>query len=248
MIEAGVLENPKVDYIYGLHVMPYLPVGQIEVKSGQLNAASNALHITVKGKQSHAAYPEKGVDAIYIAAQIINGLQSIPSRMLSPLSSNVITIGTINGGTKGNILCDEVQMKGTIRTLSSEDRTFVIKEVKRQADLIAKTYGGSADITIFDGYEALYNDNEATDKLRMVAHELLGKENVIEKEKPSLGVEDFSYFSNRVPSSFYHLGCKKSDEQNALHQSNFDVNESCMKVGLEVNIHLAMKILNEKEA
>ncbi|MBN2794320.1 MAG: amidohydrolase [Clostridia bacterium] len=243
MIEAGVLENPTVDYVYGLHVMPYLPVGQIEVKSGQLNASSNGLTIKVKGKQSHAAYPEIGIDAIYIASQIITSLQSIPSRRMSPLNSAVITIGSIHGGTKGNILCDEVLLKGTIRTLSEKDRAFVIEEVKNQVHSLTQAYGGQGDVIIHDGYEALFNHENATEILRNIAWDLIGKENVLEKEKPSMGVEDFSYFSNRVPSSFFHLGCKKSEEQNVLHQNNFDVDESCMKIGIKLFIALTRHLL-----
>lgn len=245
MIHAGVLEDPKVDYVFGLHVMPYLPVGQIEVKTGQLNASSNGLSIKVLGKKSHAAYPEKGVDAIYIASQIINSLQSIPSRRMSPLNSTVITIGSIHGGTKGNILCDEVSLKGTIRTLSEKDRSFVIEEVQKIVKSLAYGYGGNAEVIVHDGYEALYNNEEATELLRHVAYKIIGKDQVIEKEHPSMGVEDFSYFSNRVPSSFFHLGCKRSDEQNALHQSNFDIDESCIKIGLKLFIELSLHILQK---
>ncbi len=247
MIDEGVLDNPKVDYVFGLHVMPYLEPGKIEIKKGQLNAASNAIKIKVIGKKGHGAYPESGVDAIIIAAHIVSALQSIVSRNTSPLNSVVLSLGSIHGGTKSNIICDEVILKGTMRTLNPETRVFMKNKIKEISELQAKSFGGICEVSFEDGYEALINNNDLIESIYSLGNKILGKENVVYKEYPSMGVEDFSYFSNRVPSAFFHLGCKKSKTDLALHNSNFDLDESCIKTGILMEVMLVLKQLNHHQ-
>lgn len=242
MIENGVLKNPTVDYVFGLHVMPYLDVGHIEMRHGQLNAASNALTIKIKGKKSHGAYPEKGTDAILIASHIITALQSLVSRNTSPLESKVLSIGSIHGGDKANIICDEVVLKGTLRTLTPKARQYSLERIEEIVKHQCLSFDADYELSIEDGYEALINDNQLVDDLIDIFTPLLGKEKIHMKKHPSLGVEDFSYFSNRVPGVFYHLGCKKYENQ-ALHQDDFDVDESCIKTGILTQLEIVKKII-----
>ncbi len=244
MIKDGVLENPTVDYAFGLHVMPYLEPGKIEIKHGQLNAASDEIYIKVQGKTGHGAYPEQGIDTILVTSHIITALQSIVSRNTSPLNSCVISIGSIHGGDKSNIICDKVVIKGTLRTLNAETRTFAKERIIKLANAQAESFAATCEVTFFEGYEALINDNEVVDYLNEVAIDTLGKENIVFKELPSLGVEDFSYFSNRVPGAFYHLGCKLKGTNLSLHHSNFDVDEECIKTGILMQVMLVLNKLN----
>ncbi|MCH4887458.1 amidohydrolase [Acidaminobacter sp. JC074] len=237
MIEDGALEG--VDYVFGLHVMPYLEVGQIEVKHGQLNASSNGVEIKLIGKTGHGAYPEKGVDSIMVSANLLTSLQTIVSRNTSPLDSTVLSFGTIHGGSKSNIICDEVTLSGTLRTLSKESRAFSIKRIQEITEHIAKAHGADCRVTILDGYEPLVNNNDLVDYIE----DTLEKDfDIVYKDKPSLGVEDFSYFSNRVPGAFYHLGCS-NHRSDSLHQNDFDVDENCIKSGI---LSQVMLVLNMK--
>ncbi|MGV8147170.1 MAG: M20 metallopeptidase family protein [Alkaliphilus sp.] len=150
MIKAGVLEDPKVNYVLGLHVMPYLEIGKIEIKSGQLNAASDSITITVKGKKGHDAYPHQGHDAIIMTSQLVMALQTLVSRNISPLDSCVLSIGSFHGGNKGNIICDEVVLKGTLRTIDIDTRAYAKKRiteiVEYQVKLVLELLNGKNNI------------------------------------------------------------------------------------------------------
>ena len=135
MVKAGAMENPHVDRVYGLHVMPNLPVGKIETRMGTLNASTDTVKLTIRGKAGHGAYPEQGTDAIVCAAQVISALQSIVARNVSPLQSAVLTIGMIEGGKAQNIICDEVSMRGTLRTANAELRAMMIQRIKDVATI-----------------------------------------------------------------------------------------------------------------
>ncbi len=236
MIQEGVLEG--VDYVIGLHVMPYLEVGQIEIKHGQLNAASNGIHIKIKGQSGHGAYPEKGVDSIMVSANLLTALQTIVSRNTSPLDSTVLSFGTIQGGQKANIICDEVNLKGTLRTLTPESRAYSLKRIEEITKHVCIAHQADYEINIEEGYEPLINDNDLVDYIKKT---LENDFDIVHKDKPSLGVEDFSYFSNRVKGAFYHLGCS-NHRSNSLHQNDFDVDENCIKSGILSQIKLVMNM------
>jgi len=243
MIKDGCLDNPKVDYVLGLHVMPYLETGKIELKHDKLNAASDMIEITFKGKSGHGAYPETTVDAIVIASHAITALQTLTSRNISPLNSCVLSFGTIHGGTQSNVISNEVKITGTLRTLDKATRDFAHKRIKDIVDFESKVFGGSYDLKINNGYEPLINNNEIIDIINETAISSIGKENIVFKKFPSLGVEDFSYFSNRVKGAFYHLGCKKDNLETSLHANNFDVDENCIKTGILMQIKTTLKLL-----
>ena len=152
MIKNGCMENPHVDYVLGLHVMPYLPVGRIETKKGALNGSSTELDFTVRGTSCHAAYPEVGIDAIMIAAHVITALHSLVSRFVSPLDAAVLTIGTINGGTVSNVIANEVTMKSTLRTTSDATRDMLVDKARAIVQSIPASFGGSGSVDVSYGY------------------------------------------------------------------------------------------------
>lgn len=240
MVAAGVMAHPHVDRVYGLHVMPYLPVGKVETRAGTLNASTDTVRLSVRGKAGHGAYPEQGTDAIVCAAQIITALQSIVARNVSPLQSAVLTIGAIEGGTAQNIICDEVRMRGTLRTANAALRAFMKARIAEIAQGVASAMGCTAEVDITPGYAALVNDAGEAARVRRVASALLGAGNVLEKEAPSMGGEDFSFFSDCAPGAFFHIGCSKAEELPAppLHNRDFHIDEACLTIG--VMLHAAL--------
>lgn len=245
MIKEGCLENPKVDYVLGLHVSPFLEVGKVEIKQGKLYAASDMLTIKIKGRSSHGASPNQGVDPVVIAANVVLSLQTIISRNLSPFQPAVLTLGVISGGTKENIIPNEVEMRGILRTLDQETRRYTKERMKDIIENIPKGLGGKGELIIRESYAPLINDKEVTQKIGAVMKNILGKENVIEKENPNLGAEDFSYFAQAVPSCFYELGCKNDGEGVIcdLHSNTFQVNEECIAVGICLQVENALALL-----
>ena len=158
MIEAGCLENPPVRRVFGLHVTPDLPTGHVSLMAGRMNAASTGFTITIHGMACHGARPQRGADAIVAAGSVLSGLQSIISRSLAPTNPAVVTVGTIHGGTKSNIIASEVEMTGTIRTLDFETRELVKKRVREIVENAAAAHGATATVEITDGYPPLITD------------------------------------------------------------------------------------------
>lgn len=249
MVKAGCCKNPDVEYSIGLHVQPYIDAGTVELAYGKLNAACDTVHITVHGKSGHGAYPERGTDAIVAAAGVVSGLQTMVSRNISPLNSAVLTIGTINGGTKSNIVADEVKMTGTLRTLDPETRAFAAKRIRELAGSIAQGYGCTAEVEIEWGYASLINTDEVVDLMRGKASEILGEEHVFLKKQPSMGGEDFSYFidGSKKGGAMYHLGCGNAAKgiTAGLHNREFDVDEGCIAVGMRLQTEFLLALLKK---
>ncbi|MDE5978374.1 MAG: amidohydrolase [Turicibacter sp.] len=247
MIEAGCLENPKVDHVLGLHVRPTLNVGEVGFHYGKCHAASDTIFMTIKGKKSHGAYPQDGIDAILIAAQVITSLQSLISRNLSPFESAVISLGMIEGGDAGNIVCGEVKIRGTLRTLDQKVRLFMKRRIIEVAENTAKAFGGEAYVYLEEGYAPLINDRAITDAVAEVAKQVVGEENVIMMEHPSLGVEDFAYFAEALPSCFYNLGTSNPEKgfQGNLHESTFDIDEEAIKIGVCLQVLSTLHLLKQ---
>ena len=242
MVKAGAMENPHVDRVYGLHVMPRLPLGTIETRPGTLNASTDAVLLTVRGRAAHGAYPETGVDAIVCAAQIVTALQTLISRNLSPLSSAVLTFGIISGGSAQNIICDEVTLRGTLRTANREIRTMMTQRIRETAEGIAMAMGCSAKVSINDGYAALVNNDDEAGRILRVGARLLGEKQAIVKPEPSMGGEDFSFFSDCAPGAFFHLGCTKEENLPApsLHSKDFYLEEDCLTIGAMMHVALVL--------
>jgi amidohydrolase len=247
MIAQGVLENPKVDAIFGLHVWPSLATGTLGTRAGALMGASDRLFITVKGKGSHGSEPENGVDAIAIAAQIITAIQTIVSRSVSPLDAAVISIGTIKGGNRYNVIADEVVLEGTVRTVIPETQEKMPGRIEGIARGIARGMGGDCDMEYVKGYPPLMNDPELARRAFPVLERIVGKENVVHVEKPALGGEDFSFFSKVIPSLFMWVGCRpegiSKDEVAPLHNNCFLPDEKALPLGVEVLVSCALEYL-----
>ncbi len=240
MVAEGCLENPQVDAVFGLHMMPDHPAGVVFTKPGCISGASNTVNITVLGSGCHGAYPEKGVDAIAIASQIITALQTLTSRNVSPLDSAVFTIGKITGGTARNIICDRVEIEGTLRTINPETRAMLKEKLTGIPVAIAQAMGGSAKVAVPDGYGAVYNDETLHEQFLSLAKGMIGEKNIVPRVHPSLGVESFSYFVANTPGVFYDLGCGVGS---ALHACDFLVDESCLKVGVALQAAMTLDFL-----
>ena len=242
MVQRGVMENPHVDRVYGLHVQPYLPVGVIETRAGTLNASTDDVELTILGRSSHGAYPESGADAIVCAAQVITSLQTLVSRNVSPLASAVLSLGMISGGTAGNIICDRVTLRGTLRTANGEIRAMMKRRIGEVASGVAAAMGCTAEVRITSGYAALVNDEAEAGRVMRVGARLLGERNVLRKAAPSMGGEDFSFFCESVPGAFFHLGCVKKEDMPAplLHSRDFHLDEDCLTVGAMMHVALVL--------
>lgn len=242
MVQAGAMENPKVDRVYGLHVMPRLPLGVVETRPGTLNASTDTVLLTVRGKAAHGAYPETGVDAIVCAAQIVTALQTLVSRNLSPLQSAVLTFGMISGGTAQNIICDEVTLRGTLRTANRDIRAMMTQRIHETAEGIAKAMGCAAEVHVMTGYAALVNNDQEASRILRIAGRLLGSENAVIKDEPSMGGEDFSFFSDCAPGAFFHLGCSLPQNMPAppLHSKDFHLEEDCLPIGAMMHVALVL--------
>ena len=242
MVEAGAMENPHVDRVYGLHVMPNLPLGTIETRVGTLNASTDSVRITIHGVAGHGAYPERSTDAIVCAAQVVSALQTVVSRNLSPLSSAVLTFGVIEGGTAQNIICDKVNLRGTLRTANSDIRAMMKRRIEEVAGGVASAMGCRAEVNVKAGYAALVNDTQEAMRIRRVAGRLFGEENAVEKPEPSMGGEDFSFFSDCAPGAFFHVGCSAPEKMPAppLHSKDFAPDERCLTIGALMHVALVL--------
>ncbi|CEI71929.1 MULTISPECIES: M20 metallopeptidase family protein [Romboutsia] len=238
LVEDRCMKNPDVNYMFGLHVMPYLETGYIETKYNILNASTDSLKIIIKGKKSHGAYPESGKDAIVVASSIILALQSIVSRNISPLDSAVLTIGKIMGGEAQNIICEEVSMNGILRTINKNTRKEMIKRIENIVSDICRAFDCKGEVLWgSDGYPPVVNDDYLVDIVAESTEKLFGKDRFILKEKPSLGGEDFSYYLEECKGVFYHIGCRNSNQEvTQLHTSTFNIDERCLEVGTLMHI------------
>ncbi|MEM3190776.1 MAG: carboxypeptidase CpsA [Conexivisphaerales archaeon] len=232
MIEDGVMENPKVDYVFGLHISGDHPSGTFALRQGALMAAPDAFKIRVIGKGGHGSQPDKTVDPIFISAHIIMGLHGITSRMIDQTQPFVISVCSIHSGSKDNIIPDEAIMEGTIRTLDEDIRATAKSHVRKIVEGICKTYGASSEIDFMeDAYPVTINDPEVTEKVFRLLKRIPGTE--VKECNPILGGEDFSRFLQRAPGTFYFLGTLNPKKGCIYpnHSSQFSVDEDVLKYG-----------------
>ena len=250
MVKEGVMDNPKVDVIFGLHIESNIEVGQIQYKPGAFMASSDWFHIVVKGKGSHGSQPWLGVDPIAISAQIIEGLQTVVSRQSELTKAPVvITVGKINAGVRSNIIPEECVMDGTIRTLDSKMQQDVWERIRRTVTHIAEAGGATATVTIDTKTLVTYNTPELVKKMIPSFQSAAGVNNVTEREWVT-GAEDFSYYGTKAPSFFFYLGGmpKGNDPKKAPphHTADFFVDEAGMKTGIKAFCHLVIDYMNMK--
>lgn len=245
MIKEGVLENPRVDAIVGLHVTEDLDYGKIRIKSGVVNAASNPYKIKIKGRGGHGAAPHTTIDPNVIASNVVMALQTIVSREIAPVNPSVITVGSINGGTAQNVIPEEVEITGIIRTLTKEDREYVVRRFKELVTGICRGMRGECDIYIEEGYPCLYNNATMVERVKYVGKELLGVENVVEQKHPSMGVESFAFFAMERTSAFYYLGTgnRTKGTDKAAHSNLFDIDEDAIPLGVAMQCGIAYDYL-----
>jgi len=236
MIKEGVMDNPKIDAIFGIHINAQTEIGTIKYKSGAVMASSDWFQIKVKGKQAHGAYPWLGTDPIAVATQIYTGLQMIVSRQSElPKAPVVITVGRINGGVRENIISEEMTMAGTIRTLDAEMQKEVHNKIRLTATKIAESMGATAEVTIDTKTPVTFNTPELVKKMLPSLHKAAGPENVIEAEWVT-GAEDFAFYGARAPAFFFFLGGmpKGKDPKTSAghHTPDFFIDDSRLDVGV----------------
>lgn len=232
MIGEGVLEDPHVDALFGLHTDPGTDAGKIRVASGYAQAAADMFDVTIKGGGGHGAYPHTTVDVLYAACQCVNALQSIVSRNVAPLDAAVVTVGTLHSGTVRNVIPASAAFSGIVRTLDPAVRTQVRARLKTLLRGVCEALGAEMEFAIRAGFPMLKNDGEMVELVREAASEAIGAENVLEG-RSSLGVEDFAYFAERRPGCFFNLGVRNEERGiiHPLHSDLYDIDETALPVG-----------------
>lgn len=249
MVKEGVLENPKVDAIFGLHINSQTEVGTIKYRPGATMAAVDSYAIKIRGKQTHGAQPWGGIDPIVTSAQVVMGLQTIVSRNL-PLTDNaaVVTVGAIHGGIRQNIIPEEVNMIGTIRSLDPAMQQTIHRRINEVATHIAESAGAKADVKIDIMYPVTYNDSKLTEQMVPTLEAVAGKANV--RITPAqTGAEDFSFYQQKVPGFFYFLGGmtpgKKPEDAAPHHTPDFQLDEGGFVLGVKTLCHLTVDYMNQ---
>lgn len=246
MVKEGVMENPKVDAIFGLHINSQTPVGTIKYKPGGTMAAAQSFTIKVKGKQSHGSQPWAGVDPILISAKIIDGLQTIISRETDLTNeAAVITVGKIRSGVRFNIIPEDAEMIGTIRTLDYEMKDKLNKRMKEMVSTIAQAYGGEATCDIQDATDITFNHPELVEQMLPSLKKVAGDENV-RLQKAVTGAEDFSYFQREAPGFFFFLGgmTPGTTESYPHHTPDFLIDDSGLLLGVKALTEMSLDYLD----
>lgn len=246
MLEDGVFRDHPPAAIFAQHVWPELPVGQVGVRRGAMTGASDRFRVTIEGTGGHASRPHQTVDAIVVASQIINSLQTVVSRDVDPLGSAVLTIGKIRGGSRYNAVAEKVMLEGTIRTFQPETKDMVKSRFYAIVEGVAQSMECEARVEYWDGYPPTVNTPEWADRVRETTHALLGSGST-PKLEPSMGAEDFGRFLLEVPGAYLRLGtATPGDSQTRrLHDSGFDIDESALPVGTELMAQLALDSLRQ---
>jgi amidohydrolase len=251
MLKEGAFENPKPDAVFGLHVMAIAGnVGEITYRPGGAMASADLLRITVKGRQTHGAIPWGGVDPIVVASQIVLGMQTIVSRQIDITKAPaIVTIGSIHGGVRNNIIPDEVQMEGTIRAFSPETQDEMHRRIRLTAESIAQSAGATAKVEITRQYPVTFNNPALTERMLPTLQRVAGPNNV-SIQSPVTGAEDFSFFAQKAPGLFIFLASNKKgmDPTTAPvnHSPLFEVDEGVLPLGVRALANLAVDYLSQK--
>lgn len=246
MIEAGVLDDPKVDAAFGLHMDQDNPVGTVEVRPGPMMAAADRFHIVIHGKGGHGAKPQVSIDPIVIGAQLVTALQTLVAREIDPTEEAVVTVGTFQAGKAFNVIPDTAEMGGTVRTFNARNRDHLERRIGELATGIATAMGGTVEYVYTRGYPATVNDPAMTALVREELAKVVGDDGL--REAPlMMGAEDFSYFLEAVPGAYWFVG-SQNPERGLIwghHHPRFDIDEASMAIGLESMVNVTLRYLNE---
>ncbi|MCX2738538.1 M20 metallopeptidase family protein [Pontibacter anaerobius] len=244
MIKEGVLQNPAPASMIGQHVFPMLAAGKVGFRSGMYMASADEIYITVKGKGGHAAMPEMNIDPVLISAHLIVALQQIVSRHASPKMPTVLSFGKVEAKGATNVIPNEVKIEGTFRTMNEVWRKEAHQKIKKLAESLCESMGGSCDIDIKFGYPFLQNDPEVTGIARAAAEAYLGAENVVDLDL-WMGAEDFAYYTQQVPACFYRLGTRNEAHGiiSGVHTPTFDIDETALETGVGLMAWVALQEL-----
>ncbi len=245
MIKEGALEHPRPDAIFGLHVTPELEAGVIGFRPGPAQASADNFTITLTGRTVHAAFPHQGVDTILVAAECVTALQSIKSRRLDTFEPVILTIGTIHGGNRPNVIAGEVKLTGTVRTLNEQVRKRLEQLMRETLAGVTGAYGATYNLEYERGTMVVFNDPQLVEESLTTLRRTLGERNVVEVPQ-RMGAEDFSYYQQVVPGCLLRLGSgnKAKGITAEIHTPEFDIDEECLVVGVKVMSNLALDFLD----
>lgn len=243
MLEEGLLDGPKVDAAFAIHLWNDLPVGEVGCRAGPVFAAQDEFQLRVIGKGGHGAAPHQTVDPVVVAAHVVTACQTIVSRSVDPTKTAVVTFGQVHGGTRHNIIPDVVTLSGTLRSLEASVRQQLRRELERTASTVAKAFGARIELELTRGYAPTVNDAAMTEVARQAAAEAVGARKVVEQDI-TMGAEDMSYVLEKVPGCYMVVG--SSNKKRGLvyphHSAKFDFDEAALEVGVEVWLRLAQRI------
>jgi amidohydrolase len=244
MIKEGVLENPKPQAVLGQHVMPLIDAGKVGFRAGKYMASTDEIYVTVKGKGGHGAQPQQNIDPVIITAHMLNALQQIVSRFADPKSPSVLSFGKVIANGATNVIPNEVYLEGTFRTMDEKWRNDAHIKMKKMAEGLVESMGGTVDFNIVKGYPFLINEEKLTASARGFAEDYLGKENVLDLDI-WMAAEDFAYYSQVADSCFYRLGTRNESRgiTSSVHTPTFDVEEEAFKISTGLMAYLAVKQL-----
>ncbi|MBE9047956.1 amidohydrolase [Pleurocapsales cyanobacterium LEGE 10410] len=247
MIEAGILHNPEVDAIVGLHLWNNLPLGTVGVRSGALMAAVECFRCQILGKGGHGAMPDQTVDSIVVASQIVNALQTIVSRNVNPLDAAVVTVGEFHAGTALNVIADTARMSGTIRYFNPELEDLIRERLSAIVSGICQMHGADYELNHWQLYPPTINDRAIADLVQSVAEEIVETPVGVVPECQTMGGEDMSFFLNEVPGCYFFLGSANPDRGLAYphHHPRFDFDETALGMGVEMFVRCVEKFLND---
>ena len=231
MIEAGVLENPKVDYVFGLHIFSNFPSRTFALRPGPLMAASGTFKIRILGRGGHGSAPHQTIDPVFVAAQLITALQGIRSRMVDPVEPSVVSVCTVHSGTRNNVIPDDAVLEGTMRTVNEATKRRVASLIRRISHSVCKTFGARCEVEMEDAYPVTVNDPEVEAEVYRLLSTIRGTKT--REVPPLLVAEDFAFFLREVPGVYYFLGTRNEEKGcvSPNHSSRFRVDEDVMKYG-----------------
>jgi len=246
MVEAGVLKNPDVDAIIGLHLWNNLPLGTVGVRAGALMAAVECFRCTIFGKGGHGAMPDRTIDSVVVSAQIVNALQTIVSRNINPIDSAVVTVGELHAGSALNVIADTARMSGTVRYFNPDLKDIIGKRVEEIIAGICQTHGAKYDLNYWHLYPPLINDSEIARLVRSVAENIVETPQGVVPECQTMGGEDMSFFLQEVPGCYFFLGSANRDLglSYSHHHPRFDFDETALGMGVEMFVRCVEKILS----